>query len=63
MIHDQLMEYLKGSNKLCWSQFAFEKLHNTATCLLSVLDPWLKNSDEGKMNLSIFFDLKKAFDS
>ena len=57
--HDQLMEYLKGQNKLCLNQFAFQKLHSKLTCLLNVIDPGLKNSDEGKIILSIFPDLKK----
>ena len=61
--HDQLMEYLKEQNKLCLNQFALQKLHSTLTCLLNVIDPWFKNSDEGKINLSIFHDLKKAFDT
>ena len=30
---------------------------------LNVIDPWFKNSDEGKINLSIVLDLKKAFDT
>ena len=63
IVHDQLMEFLKGQNRLCLNQFAFQKLHSTLTCLLNVIDPWFKNSDEGKINLSIFLDLKKAFDT
>ena len=63
IVHDQLLEYLKGYNKLCLNQFAFQKLHNTVMCLLNVIDPWLKSSDEGKINLSIFLDLEKAFDT
>ena len=63
IVHDELMEYLKGYNKLCLNKFAFQKLHKTVTCLLNVIDPWLKSSDEGKINLSIFLDLKKAFDT
>ncbi len=63
IVHDQLMEYLKEQNKLCLNQFAFQKLHSTITCLLNVIDPWFKNSDEGKINLSVFLDLKKAFDT
>ena len=63
IVHDQLIEYLKGYNRLCLNQFAFQKLHSTVTCLLNVIDPWLKSSDKGKMNLSIFLDLKKAFDT
>ena len=37
--------------------------HSTLTCLLNVIDPWFKNSDEGKINLRIFLHLKKAFDT
>ena len=44
--------------KLCLNQCAFQKLHNTVTCLLNVINPWLKTSDEG-----ILLDLKKAFDT
>ena len=63
IVHDQLMEFLKGQNRLCLNQFAYQKLHSTMTCLLNVIDPWFKNSDEGKIILSIFLDLKKAFDT
>ena len=63
IVHDQLMEFLKGQNRLCLNQFAFQKLHSTLTCLLNVIDPWFKNSDEGKINFSIFLDLEKAFDT
>ena len=63
IVHDQLMEFLKEQKRLCLNQFAFQKLHSTLTCLLNVIDPWFKNSDEGKINLSIFLDLKKAFDT
>ena len=63
IVHYQLMEYLKGYNKLCLNQFAFQNLYNTVTCLLNIIDPWLKSSDEGEMNLSIFLDLRKAYDT
>ena len=59
IVHDQLMEYLKGYSKLCLNQFAFQRLHNTVARLLNVRDPWFKSSDEGKINLSIFLDRKK----
>ena len=62
IVYDQLMESLKGQNKLCLNQFAFQKLHSTLTCLLNVIDTWFKNSDEGIINLSIFLDLKKTVD-
>ena len=47
IVHELVMEYLEEMNELCLNQFAFHKLQNTITCLLNVIDPWLKNSDEG----------------
>ena len=47
-VHEQSMEYLKGYNKIFLNQFAFQQLHKAVTCLLNVIDPWLKSSDEGK---------------
>ena len=29
----------------------------------NITEPWYKNSDEHKLNVSIFLDLKKAFDT
>ena len=49
IVHYLLTEYLKVYNKLCLNQFALQKLHSTVTCLLNVMDPWLKSSDEGKI--------------
>ena len=36
IVLDQLLEYLTGCNKLCLNLFAFQRLHNTVTCLLNV---------------------------
>ena len=63
IVHDELMEYLNGCNKLCLNQFAFQELNNTVKCLLNVIDLWLISSDEGNINLIILLDLKKAFDT
>ena len=44
------------------SPLALRKLRPcTVTYLLNFIDSWLKNSDKGKINLSMFLDLKKAF--
>ena len=45
IVHDQLIEFLKGQNKLCLKQLAFQKLHKTMKCLLNDIDHWFKNSD------------------
>ena len=51
---------LKGRNRFCLNQSVFQKLHSTLTCLFNVIDQWFQNSDEGKINLGVFLDLKKA---
>ena len=45
------------------SQAAFRKLNSTTTSLISSTDHWHENMDNNKMNLVIFLDLRKAFDT
>ena len=42
IVHDQLMEFLKGQKRLCLNQFAFQKLHSTLTCLLTCYRPMVQ---------------------
>ena len=41
----------------------FRQLHSTVTSLLGVTDMWLSSIDRRKVNISVFLDLKKAFDT
>ena len=61
--HDQFSRYLKEHKKFAKCQHAFLKMHSTLTSLLSVTDTWYSNIDKRKPNISIFLDLKKAFDT
>ena len=61
--HDQFSKYLKEHNKFAKCQHAFLKLHSTLTSLLSVTDTCFSKIDKRKLNISIFLDLKKAFDT
>ena len=63
LAHDQLTEYLKANNILTSSQAAFRKLYSTTTSLISSTDHWHENMDNNKMNLTIFLDISKAFDT
>ena len=63
IVRGQLMEYIKEYNKRRLNQLAIQSLHSTVTCLLNVIEPWLKNSDKGKINLSIFVNPIKALDT
>ena len=61
--HDQVSNYLKVHKKFSKCQHAFLKMHSTLTSLLNVTDAWFSNIDKRKINISVFLDLKKAFDT
>ena len=54
-----LLEYFQAGNLLTESQ----SNHSTSTALISAVNLWLANMDAGKLNGSVFIDLKKAFDT
>ena len=62
-MHDQLIDYFKEKKMLKKNQHAFRKLHSTITSLVKSTDEWLNNIDSQKVNMTMFFDLKKAFDT
>ena len=62
-MHTQLLEYFQASNLLTESQSGFRPNHSTSTALISAVNLWLANMDAGKLNGSVFIDLKKAFDT
>ena len=61
--HDQVSNYLKVHKKFSKCQHAFLKMHSTLTPLLNVTDAWFSNIDKRKINISVFLDLKEAFDT
>ena len=63
IVHDQLIEYLVTDKLLTPNQSAFRKLYSTVTSLINGTDYWYDNMDKKQLNLAIFFDLKKAFDT
>ena len=63
LVHDQLFEFLAANNLLSSNQFAYRKLHSTIMSLMNVTDTWYKNIDEKRINVGLFLDLRKAFDS
>ena len=63
IVHDQLMEYLITNKILTPNQSGFRKLYSTVASLINGTDFWYGNIDKKQLNLTIFFDLKKAFDT
>ena len=44
-------------------QSGFRSLHSTVTALIEATDSWAFNIDRGNVNVVVFLDLKKAFDT
>ena len=63
VVHDQVYEYLKINKVLTKSKSAFQKPCSTITSLIDSTDYWYENIDNKHLNLAIFLDLKKAFDT
>ena len=63
IIDDQVYEYLKANKVLTMSQSAFQKLCATVTSLIDSTDHWYGNIENKQLNLAIFLDLRKAFDT
>ena len=61
--HDRLFELLQANTTLIDNQYAFRKLYSRMTSLITSTDYWYENIDCSKINLTIFLDLKKAFDT
>ena len=63
LTHDQLFEFLKTNKRLTSNQAAFRKHYSTITSLIGSTDYWYESIDHSKVNLTVFLDLKKAFDT
>ena len=61
IIHNQLYDYVKG--RLYKYQSGFRPKHSTESAVLNALNRWFLNIDQGKYNLVVFLDLRKAFDT
>ena len=63
LTHDQLFEFLKTNKRITSNQAAFRKHYSTMTSLIGSTDYWYESIDHSKVNLTVFLDLKKAFDT
>ena len=63
IVYDQLYAYLEEHNIICKYQSGFRAIHSTVTALLEATDTWAYNIDRGKINVVVFLDLRKAFDT
>ena len=61
LVHQQFFPHLKGL--LLNNQSGFKPGHSTETSLLNTTNKWIINIDNGCLNLTLFLDLRKAFDT
>ena len=59
----RLIDYVGKFSILSSSQFGFQRGKSTADAILSLTEELYKSFNEKKHNISIFIDLKKAFDT
>ena len=57
------LKILKDTKQISKCQHAFLKMNNTLTALLNITDSWFSNIYKRKINISVFLDLMKAFDT
>ena len=62
-VHQLIFQHLCVHHPLSSKQWGFLPGRSTASALLSVTNEWLVHLENGNEVCSIFFDLKKAFDS
>ena len=63
IVFDQLNKYFNGNNLLTSCPSGFRSLRSTVTALLEATNSWSVNIDNGLVNVAVFIDLKKAFDT
>ena len=63
VVHQQLYSYLNSQDILTPSQFGFRTNHGVEHPLLLFSERVRQSLDKGKHNVSIFIDLRKAFDT
>ena len=62
IVHDQVSTFMKDHGLFSHCQHGFRQLHSTVTSLLNVTELGYSNIDRRKVNMSVFLELKKAFD-
>ena len=63
LLYKQLYDFLIENKVLSTQQWGFLSLHSTALALIDCSSNWLLNVDRGENNLTVFLDIKKAFDT
>ena len=63
VVYKQLYSYFQSQKLLYKSQYGFREDHSTELASLELCDRIFRYLDEGKLPITIFLDLSKAFDT
>ena len=63
LLYKQLYDFLSKNEILNFQQWGFRSLHSTTLALIDCSSNWLINIDKGETNLTVFLDIKQAFDT
>ena len=63
IVYKQIYEYFTENKLIYDSQYGFREKHSTELASLELCDRILKYLDEGKIPITLFLDLSKAFDT
>ena len=63
IVYNQLYDYFVKNNLIYDSQYGFRQLHSTELAALEITDRLTQNMDNGKISITIYLDLSKAFDT
>ena len=63
LLYKQLHDFLIENKVLTTKQWGFRSLRSTGSALIDCSSNWLLNVDRGENNLTVFLDIKKAFDT
>ena len=62
-IYNRLLDYLANLHIICGNQFGFRKNHSTTLSLINLHDKISSALDNSELEVGIFLDLSKAFDT
>ena len=63
IIYNRLLDYLANLHIICGNQFGLRKNHSTTLTLINLHDKISFALDNGELEVGIFLDLSKAFDT
>ena len=63
IVKDQLLEHFESNNLFASQQSGFRKFHSCETSIAYITSEWIDALDRNKIVISVFLDLKRAFET